>query len=63
MALRDSDLSTGVGTLAPASDSPSRCDQAEDLDSPKNIARLNIEHYRRQLADETGVACLTWIND
>jgi hypothetical protein len=23
------------------------------LDSPKNIARLNIEHYRRRLADET----------
>jgi hypothetical protein len=24
-----------------------------DLDSPKNIARLNIEHYRRLLATET----------
>ena len=27
-----------------------------DLDSPKNIARLNIEHYRRLLATETDPA-------
>jgi hypothetical protein len=26
------------------------------LDSPKNIARLNIEHYRRLLAAETDPA-------
>jgi hypothetical protein len=28
----------------------------ESLDSPKNIARLNIEHYRRLLATETNPA-------
>jgi hypothetical protein len=26
------------------------------LDSPKNIARLNIEHYRRLLATESDLA-------
>ena len=27
-----------------------------NLDSPKNIARLNVEHYRRLLASETDPA-------